>query len=207
MKIRIALCALAPLVLVAAACGGDDDDATPATAAAEEPAAEETAAEETATEDTAAEEPAAGGSATESPLWANVPEVPNATEANVRTIHEGGVQAYGTIEESRENIVPSYTAELEKNGWTVESSGGDPGGDFGGGVQATYEDGRYLSLGFGGPPDGTTFGQLCVWPTTPSDNNCPQADQDGDDGDDGGDLGPPEEVEGFIPDGVEQFIP
>jgi hypothetical protein len=109
--------------------------------------------------------------------------------------------------------VTTYEAALTKNGWTIEGSGGDPSGELGAGVQATYEDGRYLSLNVGGPGEGTKFGDLCVWPSQPSDNNCQNDDQnqgdnqdDNQDGD-GGDDGPPDEVRGFIPDEVEQFIP
>lgn len=226
MKVRTAVCAAVPLVLALVACGDDDSDsatdtAAPATeAASEAPATEAPAEEATAATEAAADDAAAAPDpATETDLWANVPEVPNATEAEVKAIHEGGIQAVGTIEDSRDNIVPAYSELLETNGWTIESSGGDPAGEFGGGVQATYSDGRYLSLGFGGPPGGTTFGQLCVWPTTPDDTNCPQGDQDnqddssddGDDNDDNDDndddSGPPEAVKGFIPDFAEQFIP
>lgn len=206
MKLRALLATIAIVALVAAGCGDDDDDdAAPDTTA---PAAEAADTGEEVGDDTGEEEEAVEGDA----LLQDVPEVENATQVGEEDIQEGGVHIWGTVAAAPADAVAGYEAALEANGWTVEGSGGDPTGEFGAGVQATSADGRYLSLNIGGPGEGTAFGDLCVWPATPGDTNCPQADQQADEADeadeaDDGDGGPPAGVEGFIPDEVEGFIP
>ena len=226
---NVAAGVIVPLALVLAACGDDDDTADTGPPEEVEEAVQEEVAEEAVQEEAVEEEVAeeaadeagndagegGGESATdEAGLWANVPEVDDAVQRGEEQIQEGGVHAWGTIEGAPADIVEGYSAALEKNGWSIEGSGGDPSGELGAGVQASYEDGRYLSFNAGGPGEGTAFGDLCVWPQEPDDNNCQHDQDDQDDQDDGDDQDDqdddgqmPEEVKGFIPDFAEQFIP
>lgn len=195
----VALASVAALVL--SGCSSDD---------AGDEVATETAEATEATADNSSDDSEDGAADGEAALFASVPEVPNATQTGQEDIQEGGVHIYGTVTDAPAESVEAYSALLEKNDWTIEGSGGDPSGESGAGVQATHSDGRYLSYNVGGAGQGTSFGDLCLWPSKPDDTNCPQNQQNqqceqGDQGDSGG--GPPAGVEGFIPDEVEQFIP
>lgn len=188
MRLRL-LAAFFALLLVAGACGHDSGDDT----------AEDTAAPETteAVDDTAAEE--ADGDSEDS-LLAGVPEVADATQDGQETVQEGGVHIFGPVEGDPDDIVADYEEALEANGWRIEGTGEDPTGQFGAGVQATAEDGRYLNFNVGGRGQAGSFGDLCVWPSEPADATC-GADEDLQE--DYDPSGPPPGVEGFIPDEVE----
>ena len=106
-------------------------------------------------------------------LLAGIPEPEGATYQATDSIQEGGLHAFWTTSMTPGEFVESYNQQLEANGWSIVSSGGDPFGTFGGGSTATQGE-RYFKFNAGGPGNGTTFIDLCVWPTQPSDNNCGQ---------------------------------
>ena len=106
-------------------------------------------------------------------LLAGIPEPEGATYQATDSIQEGGLHAFWTTSMTPGEFVESYNQQLEANGWSIVSSGGDPFGTFGGGSTATQSE-RYFKFNTGGPGNGTTFIDLCVWPTQPSDNNCGQ---------------------------------
>jgi uncharacterized protein DUF4396 len=68
-------------------------------------------------------------------------------------------------------VIASYTQILPGSGWTVTGSGGAGSSNGGGaGLQATNGP-RYLSINVGGPA-GTTYVNICVWPSRPNDDHC-----------------------------------
>jgi hypothetical protein len=84
-----------------------------------------------------------------------------------------GLEISYTTSDAPIDVVNGYSATVASLGWTVLDSGSDPTGQFGGGFQATNDaDGRYLNLHAGGPATGTTFMDLCTWPTRPPDDHC-----------------------------------
>lgn len=166
IKMLAASLAVVATLGVAVACGSDDgSDAETAAATTAAPATTEAA-------------PATTASA-EDALFADVPEVPGGTQAGRESIQEGGVHVSGMVSGTPADTVAAYSTALGTNGWTIDGSGGDPTGELGAGVQATAADGRYLSLNLGAD-GGTTFSDLCVWPTTPSDTDCGSDDDDQD---------------------------
>ena len=109
-------------------------------------------------------------------LLANVPEPADAAFQAQDSIQEGGRHFYYTSSNDPADVVGSYQAALEANGWTIVDSGGggDPFGFFGGGAGLTATNGsRYLKMNAGGPR-GSTFIDVCVWSFQPTDDNCGQ---------------------------------
>lgn len=190
------------LVLLAGACGDDSGGE----------AAEDTAGPVSA-------EAVDDETDSEASLLEGVPEIADATQEGQKSIGEGGVHIYGTIDRaSSPDIVADYQLALEASGWFVTETGGSPdyGGVSWGDVWATAEDGRYLNFNaLGGEQTGKpTVGNLCVFPSFPEDTPCPgddpgfvidQRDERDDHQDDNG--GPPPGVEGFIPDEAEAASP
>lgn len=109
-------------------------------------------------------------------LLASVPEPADAKFRAEDAIQESGRHFFYTTSDAPASATSDYSAALEAAGWTVESSGGggDPFGLFGSGSGLTAtNDERYLKFNAGGPP-GSTFIDICVWPTQPDDDNCDQ---------------------------------
>ena len=103
---------------------------------------------------------------------AGIPDVPNAQFQATDNIHEGGVHNFYTSQNAPGNLVNNYQAKLQSEGWTILNSGGDPTGQFGGGLQASMGS-SYLSMNAGGP-GGQSFIDVCLWPNKPMDTNCGQ---------------------------------
>ncbi len=109
-------------------------------------------------------------------LLANVPEPAGAQFQAEDAIQEGGRHFFYTTAQAAGETVSAYQNALQAAGWTIESSGGDPFGVFGGGLTATNGE-RYLTFNAGGPGGGQTFIDACVWPVQPQDNHCGQSQQ------------------------------
>ena len=103
---------------------------------------------------------------------AGIPEVPGAQFQATDNIHEGGVHNFYTSPNAPGEVVNNYQSKLQTEGWTILGSGGDPSGQFGGGLQASLN-GNYLSMNAGGP-GGQSFIDVCLWPTQPGNTNCGQ---------------------------------
>jgi hypothetical protein len=104
-------------------------------------------------------------------LLAGIPNPPNSKALGAGAISNGGQRASFTTSADPSAVIASYTQILPGSGWTVTGSGGAGSSNGGGaGLQATNGP-RYLSIRAGGPP-GTTYVNICVWPSRPNDDHC-----------------------------------
>jgi hypothetical protein len=104
-------------------------------------------------------------------LLAGVPDPPNSTALGAGAIASGGQKASFTTPADPSAVIASYRQTLPGSGWTVTGAGGAGSSHGGGaGLQATNGQ-RYLSINAGGPA-GTTFVNICVWPSKPADDHC-----------------------------------
>jgi predicted RNA-binding protein with PUA-like domain len=105
-------------------------------------------------------------------LLAGIPEPAAANFQAQDAIQEGGQHFFYTTSAPPGNVVNNYQSALSAAGWTIVNSGGDPFGMFGAGLTATNGV-RYLKMKAGGP-GGSTFIDICVWPSQPGNDNCGQ---------------------------------
>jgi hypothetical protein len=104
-------------------------------------------------------------------LLAGIPNPPNSKPLGAGAISNGGQRANFTTSADPSAVIAAYTQILPGSGWTVMSSGGAGSSNGGGaGLQATNGP-RYLSINVGGPA-GTTYVNICVWPSRPNDDHC-----------------------------------
>jgi hypothetical protein len=104
-------------------------------------------------------------------LLAGIPDPPNSKPLGARAIPNGGQQASFTTSADPDDVIVSYQQTLPGAGWTVTGSRGAKSSHGGGaGLQATNGP-RYLSIDAGGPA-GTTYVNICVWPSRPNDDHC-----------------------------------
>jgi hypothetical protein len=104
-------------------------------------------------------------------LLAGIPDPPNSKPLGARAIPNGGQQASFTTSADPDDVVASYQQTLPGAGWTVTGSrGAESSHEGGAGLQATNGP-RYLSIDAGGPA-GTTYVNICVWPSRPNDDHC-----------------------------------
>jgi hypothetical protein len=104
-------------------------------------------------------------------LLAGIPNPPNSKALGAGAISNGGQRASFTTSADPSAVIASYTQILPGSGWTVTGSGGAGSSNGGGaGLQATNGP-RYLSINAGGP-SGTTYVNICVWPSRPNDDRC-----------------------------------
>jgi hypothetical protein len=104
-------------------------------------------------------------------LLAGIPNPPNSKPLGAGAISNGGQRASFTTSAVPSAVIASYTQILPGSGWTV-TAGGEGGSSNGGGAGLQATNGpRYLSINVGGPP-GTTYVNICVWPSRPDDDHC-----------------------------------
>ena len=113
----------------------------------------------------------AGSQQTDIALLAGIPDPPNSKPLRASAIPNGGQRASFTTSAAPDAVIASYKQSLPGSGWTVIGSGGAASSHGGGaGLQATNV-ARYLSINAGGPA-GTTYVNICVWPSRPNDDHC-----------------------------------
>ena len=170
-KLTIAIAAtLAGGAIALAGCGDDDSSS-----------GDDTTVVETVTEATStAAAPATTAATTTSSSGDLAAGLSIPSNATSESTGEDGTHYYWSTSDSYSTVVSDVQSSAESAGWSVTSSGGGGGddeGEGGGGFSAS-KDGAYLDLEAGG--DGTTYVDLCVWPSEPSNDDC------GDDQDDDG---------------------
>jgi hypothetical protein len=68
-------------------------------------------------------------------------------------------------------IAALYDTAAKASGWTVTSTGGGGGGRWGGSGLTATKGSEYLVVSAGGG-NGTTYVDVCTWPSKPSDDDC-----------------------------------
>ena len=89
------------------------------------------------------------------------------------TIADNGIHLFYAVGGAPADVMNAYKSALQKGGWTVTtivSSSGGPGG--GGGATYTGTHGDNYGVFDGGGRDGTTYLNICTWPTKPTEPNC-----------------------------------
>ncbi len=89
------------------------------------------------------------------------------------TIANNGIHLFYVAAGAPSEVMKAYKAALQANGWsvtTIVSSSGGPGG--GGGATYTGTHGDSYGVFDGGGREGTTYVNVCTWPTKPADPNC-----------------------------------
>ena len=108
---------------------------------------------------------------TDGALLAGIPNPPDSKPLGAGAISNGGQRASFTTSADPGAVIASYQQTLPGAGWTVMDSGG-AGSSHGGGPGLQASNGlRYLSINAGGPA-GTTYVNICVWPSRPNDDHC-----------------------------------
>ena len=109
--------------------------------------------------------------ATGDDLLSGLPTPPNSQTLGTEAISAGGQQASYKTSAAPAAVVAAYKESLPQAGWTVTDAGGS-GSSYGGGAGLQATNGpKYLSVNAGGP-SGTTFVNVCVWPSKPKNDSC-----------------------------------
>jgi hypothetical protein len=104
-------------------------------------------------------------------LMSGIPTPPDSRSLGSEAIASGGQHAAYSTSASPASVIAAYKQSLLQAGWTVTgSSGSGSSWGGGGGLQATNGP-KYLSVNAGGPA-GTTYVDVCVWPSRPHNDNC-----------------------------------
>jgi hypothetical protein len=115
--------------------------------------------------------PGAAYATTGDDLMSGVPTPPNSQSLGTESISAGGQQASYSTSATPAAVIAAMKQSLAQAGWTVNPGGGG-GSSYGGGAGFQATNGpKYLSVNAGGPA-GTTYVNVCVWPTKPNHDSC-----------------------------------
>lgn len=93
-------------------------------------------------------------------------------------ISDNGIHLRFVVNGTPADVMNAYKAALTAKDWavtTIVSSSGGPGG--GGGATYTGTEGENYGVFDGGGWGGTTYLNICAWPTKPAEPNCSRGNQ------------------------------
>lgn len=155
MKKRVSFAAGAIcLGLLVASCGSDKKSDSTST----------TTAKGSASTTAAPTSPTTAAAGTTSPTIAGL------TKTGTKAISDGGSMTSYTTTAAGSSIAGSYETAIKASGWTVTSSGGG-GGRWGGSGLSATKGSEYLVVSAGGG-NGTTYVDVCTWPSKPKNDDC-----------------------------------
>ncbi len=113
---------------------------------------------------------AASASTTTASAGATLPTIAGITKTGSKAISDGGTMTTYTTTAAGNSIAGSYETAVKASGWTVTSSGGG-GGRWGGSGLSATKGSEYLVVSAGGG-NGTTYVDVCTWPSKPKNDDC-----------------------------------